>query len=45
MYQSITFHISNFNGHLLLPYKFSRPVDCKLQWKEIIEQAKTQEEL
>jgi len=31
MYHSRTFHMLNFNGHLLLPYKFPRLVDCKLQ--------------
>jgi len=30
MYHSITIHMSNFNGHLLLPYKFPRAVHCKL---------------
>jgi hypothetical protein len=30
MYHRITFYMSNFNGHLLLPYKFPRPIDCML---------------
>jgi len=30
MNHSITFHMSNFNCNLLLPYKFPRPLDCKL---------------
>jgi hypothetical protein len=30
MYLSIKIYLSNFNGHLLLPYKFPKPVDSML---------------
>jgi len=30
MYYNIKFHMSNFIYHLILPYKFLRPVDCML---------------
>jgi hypothetical protein len=30
MYLSIKIYVSNFNGNLLLPYKFPKPVDSML---------------